>query len=67
MDGYTGYTVRQGSYALVNAFAAWDVLPKLTLRANVNNIGDKKYITSLYNIGYYGAPTNYMVSLDWRF
>ncbi|HEX7732853.1 MAG TPA: TonB-dependent siderophore receptor, partial [Rhodanobacter sp.] len=67
VDGYTGYTVRQGSYALVNAFAAWDVLPKLTLRANVNNIGDKKYITSLYNIGYYGAPTNYMVSLDWRF
>ena len=66
VDGYTGYTVRQGSYAVVNAFAAWNVLPKLTLRLNVDNIGDRKYITSLYNIGYYGAPANYMVSLDWK-
>ena len=67
LDGYTGYTVRQGSYVLVNAFAAWNIRPDLALRANVNNIGDKKYIGSLYQVGYYGAPANYVVSLDWEF
>ena len=59
--------VRQGSYAVLNAFVAWDVLPNATIRANVNNLTDKKYINSLYQIGYYGAPSNYQLSFDWRF
>lgn len=67
VDSYTGYTVRQGAYAVMNAFVAWDFLPNATLRANVNNLADRKYITSLYQIGYYGAPRNYALSLDWRF
>jgi len=66
-DVYTGGIVRQGSYALLNAFVAWDVLPNATIRANVNNLTDKKYINSLYQIGYYGAPSNYQLSFDWRF
>ncbi|WP_066097758.1 TonB-dependent siderophore receptor [Xanthomonas massiliensis] len=66
-DSYSGYTVRQGSYAVLNAFLAWDFLPNATLRFNVRNITDEKYIGSLYQIGYYGAPRNYAVSLDWRF
>lgn len=66
-DIYTGGIVRQGSYALLNAFVAWDVLPNATIRANVNNLTDKKYINSLYQIGYYGAPSNYQLSFDWRF
>jgi outer membrane receptor for ferric coprogen and ferric-rhodotorulic acid len=67
VDSYTGYAVRQSAYAVYNAFAAWEVVRNLTLRANINNIGDKKYIGSLYSIGYYGAPRNYMVSLNWKF
>ncbi len=66
-DIYTGTVVRQGSYALLNAFVAWDVLPNATVRANVNNLTDRKYINSLYQIGYYGAPSNYQLSFDWRF
>lgn len=66
-EDYTFHPVYQDSYALVNAFAAWAIQPNLTVRANVNNIGDEKYITSLYDVGYYGAPRNYSVSLDWRF
>ncbi|WP_282269863.1 TonB-dependent siderophore receptor [Stenotrophomonas sp. PS02298] len=66
-DIYTGGIVRQSSYALLNAFVAWDVLPNATIRANVNNLTDKKYINSLYQIGYYGAPSNYQLSFDWRF
>lgn len=67
VDGYSGFTVRQDRYAVVNAFAAWDVLPNVTLRANVNNLTDEKYISSLYSIGYYGAPRNYAVSVACRF
>lgn len=63
----TSAPVRQGGYTLFNAFAAWDIAPDLTLRANVNNIGDKKYIQSLYSVSYYGAPREYAISLDWRF
>ncbi|MCD9028215.1 TonB-dependent siderophore receptor [Luteimonas sp. BDR2-5] len=59
--------VRQGGYTLFNAFAAWDIRPDVTLRANVNNITDKKYIQSLYSVSYYGAPREYALSLDWRF
>lgn len=62
-----GYRVRQGGYAVVNAFAAWDVLPNLTVRANVDNLTDEKYINTLRYSGYYGAPRNYTLSLDWRF
>jgi outer membrane receptor for ferric coprogen and ferric-rhodotorulic acid len=66
-DTYTGYMVRQGSYTLLNAFAAWDIRPKVTVRANVSNITDEKYINSLYAISYYGGPRAYSVNLDWRF
>lgn len=67
VESYTGYTVRQGSYAVFNAFLGWDVLPNATLRFNVNNLTDQKYINSLYQIGYYGAPRNYALSFDYRF
>jgi outer membrane receptor for ferric coprogen and ferric-rhodotorulic acid len=66
-EDYTFHPVYQDSYPLVNAFAAWAIEPNITVRANVANIGDEKYITSLYNVGYYGAPRNYSVSVDWRF
>lgn len=59
--------VRQGGYAVLNAFAAWDIRPDVTLRANVNNLTDRKYIQSLYSVSYYGAPREYALSLDWRF
>lgn len=62
-----GFTVRQGSYAVLNGFVAWDFLPNATLRFNANNIGDEKYINTLRYSGYYGAPSNYTLSLNWRF
>jgi len=63
----SGFTVRQDSYAVVNAFAAWDFLPNATVRLNVNNLGDEKYINTLRYSGYHGAPRNYTLSLNWRF
>lgn len=66
-DSFSGYLVRQGDYALLNAFAAWAIQPNITVRANANNITDEKYIQSLYSVSYYGSPSDYSLTLDWRF
>ena len=66
-DSYSGFIVRQDSYAVLNAFAAWEVQPNITVRANVGNLTDEKYITSLYDISYYSAPRNYSMNVNWRF
>ena len=57
----------QDSYAVVDAFVAWQFAPQATLRLNARNITDEKYINTLRYSGYYGAPANYTLSLDWRF
>jgi outer-membrane receptor for ferric coprogen and ferric-rhodotorulic acid len=67
VDEYTTATIRQDSYAILNAFARWDVTEKMTVRANLANLSDEKFITSLYQIGFYGAPRNYSVSLSYKF
>lgn len=63
----SGFTVRQDSYAVINGYVGWDFQPNATLRLNVNNITDEKYINTLRYSGYYGAPSNYTLSLNWRF
>lgn len=67
VDEYTGVRVRQDSYAHLNAFARWDLTDQMTVRVNLNNLTDEKYITSLYQIGFYGAPRNYSVGFTYRF
>lgn len=67
VESYSGQTVRQGSYTTLNAFAAWDFLENATVRANVGNLTDEKYINTLYQIGYYGAPRHWSLSLEYRF
>ena len=63
----TGIVVRQDSYAVLNAFASYQIARNTTLRFNVNNLTDEKYINTLRYAGYYGAPRNYMVSLGYKF
>jgi outer membrane receptor for ferric coprogen and ferric-rhodotorulic acid len=60
-------TVKQDSYLLANVFARWEVSDNLEIQANINNITDEKYITSLKNIGFYGAPTKGSVNLTYQF
>lgn len=67
VDEYTTVRIRQDSYATLNAFARWNVTDKLNVRVNAGNLTDEKYITSLYQIGFYGAPRNYSASLNYRF
>lgn len=63
----TPYVVtEQSAYALVNFMASYEINSQLSLTANVNNVFDKKYLNSLYWAqGYYGAPRNYALSLNW--
>lgn len=67
LDEYTNVIIRQDSYATLNAFARWNVTDQLHVRANVRNITDEKYITSLYQVGYYAAPRNYELGVGYRF
>lgn len=57
VESYTGYTVTQDSYAKLNLFTVWDLSDNATLRLNVDNLTNEKYISSLWEIGYYGAPS----------
>lgn len=56
----------QGGYTVVNAFAAYDITPKATVRLNVDNLLNKKYITGVEYGGFYGAPVNGMLSLEYK-
>ena len=50
------YGTHQGGYFLANGFASWELTPKATVRLNIDNLLNKKYITGVEYGGYYGAP-----------
>ncbi|RZI58258.1 MAG: TonB-dependent siderophore receptor [Rubrivivax sp.] len=56
----------QGAYVVANAFASYELSKAATLRANVNNLFDKKYVGGLAYGAIYGAPRSYGVSLDYK-
>ena len=57
---------RQDAYLTANAFAAYDVGDRTTLRLNVNNLFDKKAVTGVSYGAIYIAPRNLAVSLDYK-
>ncbi|TAP31903.1 TonB-dependent siderophore receptor [Alteromonas sp. KUL42] len=61
------YNVEQGAYFLGNVYASQAFSENLTVRMNINNIFDKKYINSLHTIGYYGAGINAQLSAAYTF
>ncbi|WP_395405876.1 TonB-dependent siderophore receptor [Pseudoduganella sp. UC29_106] len=67
-DEADGVTIRQGSYALVGLMARYDIDRNFSVSANVNNVTDRKYLTSLYwSQSYYAAPRNASVTLSWKY
>jgi len=63
-------TARQDAYAVVNLMARYDFSRQLSATLNLNNLFDKKYLSSLdttFNTGYYGAPRNAMLNLRYSF
>ncbi len=63
----TDFNIEQDAYLLVNAYARWLINDNTMIQANIKNLTDEKYINSLYNVGYYGAPLNGSISLSYSF
>lgn len=58
----------QDGYALVNLMASYAIDPNWTVSANLNNLTDEKYFTSLYwDQAFYGAPRNASMTLSWAY
>jgi outer membrane receptor for ferric coprogen and ferric-rhodotorulic acid len=58
----------QKEYALVDLMARFELDDHWSLTANLRNLTDVKYITSLYwEQGFYGAPRTISATLGWRF
>ncbi|MCU4675305.1 TonB-dependent siderophore receptor [Catenovulum sp. 2E275] len=66
--GPNGETFVQSSYAIVNLMASYKLTADLQLSANINNLFDEKYFSSIdfYNQGYFGAPRNAQVSIRYN-
>ncbi|WP_197408109.1 MULTISPECIES: TonB-dependent siderophore receptor [unclassified Guyparkeria] len=61
-------TTRQDAYTVVDLMARYEVNKQVDVTLNVNNVTDEKYLTSLqWDQGYYGAPRNAMLSVNWKY
>ena len=61
-------TIKQPDYAVLNLMARYDITDKVYVAANINNVTDEKYLTSVYwTQGFYAAPRNMTVSLNWKY
>lgn len=56
----------QDAYTLVDAFAAYELSDKATLRLNVNNLFDKKYLRTVQFGAIYGAPRTAALTLEYK-
>jgi len=67
-DGNGTWRARQGSYALVDLFARYDVTKNLSVQGNLNNLFDKEYDENVGSGGIvYGTPRNFSVTASYRF
>ena len=63
-----GTQTRQKSYALLDLMSQYDFNKHLYAALNVYNVGDVKYLNSLYwDQGFYGAPRSFMLSAGWKY
>ncbi|MFG6414694.1 TonB-dependent siderophore receptor [Roseateles sp. DC23W] len=56
----------QGAYVKADAFAAYSLNDRATLRVNVNNLFDKKAVGGLQSGAIYIPPRHYSVSLSYK-
>ncbi|MFZ6769879.1 TonB-dependent siderophore receptor [Undibacterium sp. Di26W] len=67
-DEGSGIIIRQDSYATMNLMARYDVNQNFSITANLNNVSNEKYLTSLYwSQSYYAAPRNGSVTINWKY
>ena len=58
---------RQGTYALVDVFARYQLNNNLSLLVGVNNLFDKEYDTNVASSVVYGQPRNFAVTASYTF
>lgn len=64
----TSGTAYQGGYAVVGLMARYDFSKNWSASLNLNNVFDKKYLYSVsQGSGYYAAPANGSVTLNWKY
>lgn len=63
-DTYKEKGARQNSYAVADLFAAWQFTPATSLRLNINNVMDKKYLRTVQFGAIYGAPRTFGLTLE---
>lgn len=61
------HTFTQGSYAVTNLMARYDISKNLTASVNLNNVFDREYFSYAGWHGMYGAPRNVMTSFKYTF
>ncbi|WP_373991777.1 TonB-dependent siderophore receptor [Duganella sp. BuS-21] len=63
-----GIRTVQSSYATLGLMARYEIDKHLSLSVNLNNVNDKKHLTSLYwTQAYYAAPRNGSATLSWTY
>ena len=64
----SGYRVYQESYALLDLMASYEIDKRTTLTLNVDNVTDRKYLTSLlWDQSFYGMPRSASLTLSWKY
>jgi outer membrane receptor for ferric coprogen and ferric-rhodotorulic acid len=67
-DQEPGIRTVQPSYATLGLMARYEIDKHLSLSLNLNNVTDKKYLTSLYwTQSLYAAPRNGSATLSWTY
>ena len=61
------HTFTQGSYAIANLTARYDINEHLEASVNLNNLFDREYYSMAGLYGTYGAPRNVMTNFTYRF
>jgi len=67
-DTKDGMRVEQEAYSVVNAFVSYQYDETLSIAINGNNLGDEKYLNSLYwDQAFYAAPRNASLTVRWNY
>lgn len=61
------HTFSQGSYAVTNLMARYDINQHLSASVNLNNVFDRAYYSQSGLYGVYGTPRNVMTSFKYSF
>jgi outer membrane receptor for ferric coprogen and ferric-rhodotorulic acid len=65
-DIFKAAGARQDAYLLVNTFAAYELTKRATVRVNVDNLTDEKYLRTVQYGAIYGAPRQFSVTVDYK-